>query len=276
MRDKYDFENLVYEKAGTLAAKERKYSGYRKAALSSAAVFTVLIVGSVFVFNGNSVSFDSMSENNAAKAGNENAEVYNEYDIISAEDYGYDSIDMYENDVQEANNDSFDDSVKEEINSSVSLGSENSSSKSAEEKSDDNEFNVSSESTAVSDGVGHIDRVIYEGKDNVIAAADEDVFNDFKEAVNNLQETKTLVDESEESSIKIHIVESEENRNEYWTNISVYGNILEVTYEEIFYSTESNLQENYNTPNNPVKTYYISDEFIRLVRENFDENFMSN
>ncbi len=252
MRDKYDFENLVYEKAGTLAAKERKYSGYRKAALSSAAVFTVLIVGSVFVFNGNSVSFDSMSENNAAdgaaKAGNENAEVYNEYDIISAEDYGYDSIDMYENDVQEANDDSF----------------------------DNNEFNVSSESTAVSDGVVHIDRVIYEGKDNVIAAADEDVFNDFKEAVNNLQETKTLVDESEESSVKIHIVELEENRNEYWTNISVYGNILEVTYEEIFYSTESNLQENYNTPNNPVKTYYISDEFIRLVRENFDENFMSN
>ena len=94
--------------------------------------------------------------------------------------------------------------------------------------------------------------------------------------MNNLQETKTLVDESEESSVKIHIVELEENRNEYWTNISVYGNILEVTYEEIFYSTESNLQENYNTPNNPVKTYYISDEFIRLVRENFDENFMSN
>ncbi len=278
MRDKYDFENLVYEKAGTLAAKERKYAGYRKAALSSAAVFAVLIVGSVFVFNNGFVSFHSMpatnAANGAAKADNENdyyadknAAVYDEYESTTAEDY--DSIDMYDNDLQENDGDSFTDYSEEGEFSSMSLNSANSSAKSANESFDDLRQGT------VTD-VRHNGKVIYKGENIRITTVNEDIFENFKETVQDLQETKTLIDEGRESSAEIQIIELGENGIEYRTSISVYGDILKITYEEYFYNTSSNPQETYNTANNPVKIYCISDEFIRLVRENFDENFMKD
>lgn len=248
MRNKYDFENIVYEKADALSEKERRYYGYRKAVLSTAAVFAVLTaaaVGSFFSISSepDSIGYSAMAENDAVQNGAAAEKALNEDAAAQNDDRYSEDIYNYTNGLNEEDYDGYDD----------------------EFVGDENKFPAHSEidKTDIADNSYAADRVVYECKDKSIVIADEEVFNDFLTAVKNLEENKTLID-SEESLFEIDIIENNGNDGEYVTKILVYGGVLEITHGE------------YDTGNQSAGTYNISDEFITLVRENFDEHFMDD
>ena len=248
MRNKYDFENLVYEKAGVISAKERKYNSYRKAVLSTAAVFAVLTVaaGAVFAVGSfssmgkasDSMGYPVMDNNNTTNKNTSEGVPFNEDAAAqAAETYLDDDYEEYDNYANGLNADIYDNGESADI----------------------------------------VDSVVYKNhKDNsVLNIHDENIFNDFKNAVENLEETKTLIDQSEEILCEINIIENSGRQSDYVTRISVYGDMLEITYDgEYAYNDYGEYMKIDNDESEPVRTYFISDEFIKLVRENFDPHFM--
>lgn len=250
MRDKYDFENLVYEKAGVLSAKEHKYNGYRKAALSTAAVFAVLTVaaGAVFAVGSfssmgrasDSMGYPVMDNNNTTNKNTTEGVPFNENAAAqTAETYLDDDYEEYDNYANGLNADIYDNGESADI----------------------------------------VDSVVYTNhKDNsVLNIHDENVFNDFKNAVENLEETKDLIGSNEEILCEINIIENNGHESDYVTRIAVYGDVLEITYEgEYAYNDNGQYVKVSGSESEPVRTYFISDEFTKLVRENFDEHFMDD
>lgn len=118
MRNKNDFEKLVFEKAEVLSAKEHRYISYRKAIISTAAVLCVLTGAAVGSFRtfivSDSAKLDKLYHSNemfgnnfiaaenslSAACNNENDYSYDNEKQNAKNDYSYDN--MYANAASES------------------------------------------------------------------------------------------------------------------------------------------------------------------------------
>ena len=229
MRNKYDFENLVYEKAGVLAAKERKYAGYRKAAVSTAAVFTVL----VFAVKGlSNLSVHDMSAGTAAADNGTKAEDYanDNAGAAAVNDYFY-AADVY-------GEDNYTNAMTEEQDGATEKSAEIQENGDGlyEEKptESDEEIRLNGE-----DFKGEFNnRIEYFKGEEYKTISDENAWSEFSRAFYNLRSTTEYI-EAENYICTVELVNADdENGTEYITRLRIYENCINIDYSEYRFDSD--------------------------------------